>query len=462
MKRIIIKMDRIILFCLVAFNISFAQHNEDNYITIAEKIVRYSLEEKEGYKLLKEFVAKYKHRLSGSEGSLKSLYWAEQQMKEMSFENVTMQPVMVPHWVRGTKESCVITKSNFLKNKKLSIASFGGSVGTSKNGLEASIVEVHSFDELLELGDKVKGKIVFYNRPMDRGTINVSKAYTDAVSQRSTGAIRASRQGAVGMIVRSVTTKYDNIPHVGSTNYVDSLPKIPAIAIGLIDADLLSEAIKKEPELKVKLTLDCETLPDEQSYNVYCDLKGSEKPDEVILLVGHSDSWDVGDGAHDDAAGCMHVLEAINILKKLNIKPKKTIRCAFIINEENGLRGAIAYGKYSEVSHEKHIAALESDLGSGVPRGFGVTTTDSLKFEKIQSWLPILNNAKIDCIKRGGGGADITRIKTDIFIGYIPEDTRYFEYHHSINDIIAEVHPNEFELGAAAIAILAYLLSDEL
>jgi Zn-dependent M28 family amino/carboxypeptidase len=348
-----------------------------------------------------------------------------------------------------------------LKNKKLSIASLGGSIATPKNGIESSVIEVQSFDELLELGDKVKDKIVFYNRPMEK-IINVSRAYSNAVGQRSVGAINASRQGAVAVIVRSVTTKYDNAPHLGSVNYVDSIAKIPAIAIGLIDADLLSDALKKEPELKVKLTLDCETLPDVQSYNVYCDLTGSEKPDEVIILAGHSDSWDAGDGAHDDAAGCMHALEAINLLKKLNITPKRTIRCAFIINEENGLRGGIAYGKYTETSHEKHIAALESDVGSGPPRGFGVTTADTLKFEKIKSWLPILNIAKIDWIRRGGGGADISRIKTDIFIGYRPEDIKYFGYHHSSNDVISEVHPGEFELGAAAIAILAYLLSDEL
>jgi len=452
---------KVLFFYLITFNLLTAQYKEEEYIKIAQAIVRHAVENGEGYELLKEFV-KHEKRLSGSESSLKSLYWAEQKMKELGFENITMQPVMVPHWVRGKIQNCVITKSNFLNNKKLSVATLGGSVGTQASGVEASVIEVQSFDELAKLGDKVKGKIVFYNRPMDRGTINTGRAYGEAVSQRSAGPIHAAQQGAVGVIVRSVTTKYDNVPHVGSTNYVDSLPKIPAIAIGLIDADLLSEAIKKEPDLKVKITLDCETLPDEQSYNVYCDLKGSEKPNEVILLVGHADSWDVGDGAHDDAAGCMHVLEAINLLKKLNIVPKRTIRCAFIINEENGIRGAIAYGKYSETSSERHIAALESDLGSMVPRGFGVTIKDSLQFKKMQSWLPVLNNAKIDWIRKGGGGVDISRVKTDIFIGYSPDDTRYFDYHHSEHDVISAVHPAEFELGASAIAIMAYLISEEL
>lgn len=429
------------------------------YSAIAEQIVKYAFEKEKGYQLLNEFCS-FGPRLSGSENSMKSILWAEKTMKAMGFDRVILQPVMVPKWVRGKIEECRVSQSKSFKGKKLSIKALGGSISTPKDGIEAEIVEVKSFDELKQLGDKVKGKIVFFNRPMDKTEVNTFFAYSKAVDQRAMGAINASKQGAVGVIVRSVTTKHDNTPHVGAMNYIQEIEKIPAVAIGLVDADFLSEAIKKEPSLNVKLKLDCKTFPDVQSYNLLCDIIGSEKPDNIIVLAGHSDSWDVGDGAHDNAAGCMHSLEALNIIKSLNLKPKCTIRCAFIINEENGLRGGIEYGKYSDTALVKHVAAIESDRGSGSPTGFSVGA-DSLKLFKIQSWLPVLRKANIEWVRAGGGGSDISKIKTDVLIGYSPESQRYFDYHHSANDVVSEVHPREFELGAASMAILSYLISEE-
>ena len=452
----------IFLFSIFAANVLCQDLSSEkiiSYSDVADKIVKNALEREEGYTLLKEF-CKIGPRLSASENSLKSIYWAEKKMKEMGFDHVTLQPVMVPKWVRGNLEKCSISESKFFKNKTLSVSALGGSIATKKEGVESLVIEVKNFDELKALGDKVKGKIVFFNRPMEKGEVNTFMAYSKAVDQRAMGAINASKQGAVAVIVRSVTTKHDNVPHVGSMNYIDSIAKIPAIAIGLQDADFLSESIKKEPSLKIKIQLNCQTFPDAQSYNVFCDITGSEKPNEIIVLAGHSDSWDVGDGAHDNASGCLHSLEALNLIKVLNLKPKRTIRCAFIINEENGLRGGIQYGKYSDTASVKHVAAIESDRGSGSPMGF-TTNADSIKLEKMISWLPILRKANIEWVRKGGGGSDISKIKTDVLIGYNPEAQRYFDYHHSANDIISEVHPREFELGSASMAILAYLISEE-
>ncbi len=452
----------LILF-FIFINLTFSQGLEKNqiekYSEIADKIIKYALENEEGYKLLKGF-CQFGPRLSGSENSLKSLFWAERKMRDLGFENVTLQPVMVPHWVRGNIEKCIITKSKFLKNKKLNIAALGGSVSTSSKNVEAEIIEVKSFDELNKIGEKVRGKIVFYNRPMEKSLVNTMEAYSRAVDQRSMGAINAAKYGAIAVIVRSITTKEDNNPHLGSVNYFDEVPKIPAVAIGIKDANLLSEAIKKEPNLKVKIELNCKTLQDILSYNLFCDIVGTSYPDEIILLAGHSDSWDAGDGAHDDAAGCIHALEALNIIKSLNLKPKRTIRCAFIINEENGIRGAIEYGKYSDTCKYKHICALESDRGGGSPLGFYVTA-DSIKMVKISSWLPILQKANIEWIRQGGGGVDISKIKTGVKMGFAPDILKYFDFHHSANDVLSSVHPKEFELGASAIAILSYLISEE-
>lgn len=444
-----------------SFTILYSQNlnTQDKLSEIADEIIKYALEKNEGFTLLEKF-CKFGPRLSGSENSLNSILWAKSKMEEIGFSDVTLQPVMVPHWVRGKVEKCQISHSKYYKNRVLKIAALGGSISTINKYLEGEVIEVKSFDELKILGDKVKGKIVFYNRPMEKGLVNTMDAYAKAVDQRAMGAINAAKYGAIAVLVRSVTTKDDNNPHVGSVYYDDNLPKIPAASLGIIDANFLSDAIKREPNLKIKLKLDCQNLNDVLSYNLFCDIKGSENPNEIILLAGHSDSWDLGDGAHDDAAGCFHSLEALNIIKALNLKPKRTIRCAFIINEENGLKGAIEYGKYSDTCQFIHIAAIESDRGAGSPIGF-YTDADSIKMNKIKKWLPILGKANIEWIKKGGGGADISTIKNAVKIGFAPDILKYFDFHHSSNDIISTVHPKEFELGAAAIAILSYLISEE-
>ncbi len=426
-------------------------------IKVADQFVRSALTDRKGYHLLKE-LTDMGSRLSGSENSVKAIMWAKKKMEEDGFDKVWLQPVMVPHWVRGKVEQAEIVKSKLFKNRKLNIATLGGSIGTGKSGISAEVLEVKNFDELKALRDKAKGKIIFMSRPLDPGIIQTFRGYGQAVDQRVFGAMQAAKLGAVGVMIRSITTKYDNVPHTGVMIYNDTIPKIPAVALGYQDADFISNALKKDPHLEVNIKLDCKTLPDAQSYNLIGELTGSEFPDQVIVVGGHSDSWDKGVGANDDGTGIMQSMEVVDLFKRLDIKPKRTIRCVFFINEENGSRGGEKYGEYAKDSPEKHIAAIEADAGSGSPRGFSIDA-DSLTIAKMQSWLPVLRRSDIDWVEKGGSGADVGEIKNaKARIGYIPDPQRYFDYHHSDNDQFAIIHPREFELGSAAMATLVYMI----
>lgn len=432
----------------------------EKYNSVADKLISSALTNETGYKLLKELCA-IGPRLSGSDKSLKAIYWAEKKMKEAGFDKVWLQKTMVPRWERGKKESAFISSSSMFRGRKLNIAALGGTVATPKNGITSGIIEVKSFEELHNRKDEAKGKIVFFNRPFDRSITNTFGGYGGSVDQRFSGPVEASKVGAVGAIVRSATSNRDNNPHTGVTDTGEGVTLIPAVAIGIQDADFLADALKKDPSLKVTYKTDCRTLPDTESFNVIGELKGSELPNEVIVVGGHYDSWDLATGAHDDGGPCLQTFEVLDLFKKLGIKPKRTVRCVFFINEENGLRGGLEYGKYSETSGEIHIAAIESDRGCFTPRGFyAQTNAESLK--KMQSWLPILNKSLIEWVLPGGGGSDIGPIKNaKAQIGYVPDNQRYMDLHHSSNDNYNSVNPREMELGASAMAILVYLLSEE-
>ena len=448
-----------IYFCPSIFSQTVPQ-NINIYNINANKIIRSALMENKGYELLRQ-LCNLGPRLSGSENYEKAIKWAEQTMKEIGCDTVWLQPVMVPHWVRGDIEKAVITESKLYDNRQLNILALGGSVGTPADGITAKAIEVNNFDELKQKHNDVRGKIVFFSRPLDRGLVNTFSGYGGAVDQRFNGAIEASKYGAVGVLIRSITTKLDNVPHTGVMAYADTLQKIPGAAIGYQDSDLLHEALIKDPDLKISLTLNCQTLPDVSSSNLIADIRGSEKPDEVILVGGHFDSWDVGVGAHDDGAGCAQSMEVLFLLKRLNIQPKRTIRCVLFANEENGSRGAKEYGKFTETSNEKNIAAIESDRGGYTPIGFDVDS-DSSTLDKLNSFLTILKKSGINWVKKGGSGVDVSYIKNiKAKIGYVPDCQRYMDVHHSANDVFEEVHPRELELGSASIAILAYLISEE-
>ena len=431
------------------------------YTKVANQIVSSALSERKGYELLRN-LCRLGPRLSGSKNSLLAINWAKHKMEELGFDTVWLQPVIVPHWNRGNIQEAVILDHGNNPLRSLNILALGGSIGTSSKGLTANIIEVSSFDELKERENEVKDKIVSFSRPIDQSIMNTFTGYSQAVDQRVYGAIEAAKYGAVGVILRSLTTKYDNVPHTGSMKYSDNIKKIPAVAVGYLDADFLSETIKGDSNAIVKLTLDCETLSDEQSYNVIGEIRGTEFPDEVILVGAHIDSWDVGTGAHDDGAGCIQSIEAIELFNRLNIKPKRTLRTVLFINEENGLNGGKEYAMFADSLKQTHIAAIESDRGAFTPLGFTVETESIEIIDIINSWLPILNLAGISWIRMDGTGADISKINnTKLKLGYVPDCQRYFDFHHSSNDVFEAVNPREFELGSAAIAIMVYLLNEE-
>lgn len=429
------------------------------YQDVLQRMMNVGLESCSAHQLLSELCTTIGPRLSGSPNAEKAVQWAKKKMEDLGFDRVWLEPVKVPHWVRGSVEEASIVGTSSKKNIPLKICALGGSIGTS--GTTAEVVEVKSFEELRAMGDKAKGKIIFFNRPMERGRFTTFEAYGRAVNQRAQGAIEAARVGGTAAVVRSMTTRLDDVPHTGMMNYNDSIPKVPSAAVSTIGANLLSELLKKEPNLKLQIKLSCEMLPDVESANVVGEIVGSEKPNEVIVVGGHFDSWDKGQGAHDDGAGSMQSVEVVRLMKELGLKPKRTIRAVLFMNEENGARGGQAYAAKDRPG-EIHIAAIESDAGGFTPRGFGVTA-DSEVFSKISNWSPVFDPIDAGKITRGGGGVDIGPLREHsvIIIGLRVDGQRYFDYHHSDNDTIDKVNDRELELGSIAMAMLSYILSEE-
>lgn len=416
-----------------------------------------ALTTRETYQLLDHLCNNIGHRLSGSEGAAAAVEWTEKVMTDYGFDKVYKQDIMVPNWKRGDKEIARIVGSK----GDLSVLALGMSVATPAEGLTAEVVEVQGLDDVEALGqENIEGKIVFYNRPTDQRLIQTGAAYGGAVDQRSAGPAMAARYGAVGVVIRSVGTAFDDVPHTGVTSYRDSIPKIPAAALGVLSADRLTEALKQNPNTKLFLKMNCQTLEDAPSHNVIGELTGSEFPDEIITIGGHLDSWDVGQGAHDDGTGCMQSIQVLRLFQKLGIQPKRTIRAVMFMNEENGTRGGLKYAELAEKNSENHLIALESDGGAFSPRGFGVTAEDAT-IEKFRSWLPHFDQNTISYIKKGGGGVDIGPLNRTLgtpTIGFIVDSQRAFDVHHSPADVFSSVHPRELELGTASIAGLIYLI----
>ncbi|HEY6951916.1 MAG TPA: M20/M25/M40 family metallo-hydrolase [Bacteroidota bacterium] len=449
------------LFSFLFVSSAYAQTSTgQQYDSLAVKIFQTSLRSGKAYGILTELTTTIGNRLSGSANAAKAAQWAKQQMEECGLENVHLEPCKVPHWVRGEVEEGALLLSDGQKIP-LAITALGGSVATPTQGITAGVLEVHSFAELRKMGEAAKGKIVFFNRPFDKTKFNTFEAYGGAVDQRWAGSMETARAGGVMALVRSVTSHLDNAPHAGVMGYADSLPKVPGVSISTIGANQLSEWLEKDKNLKVHIRTSCQTLPDVESANVVGEIRGSETPNEVIVVGGHLDSWDKGQGAHDDGSGVVQSIEALRLLKQLGLKPRRTIRAVAFMNEENGGRGGEAYAA-KERPGEKHIAAIESDMGGFMPRGFGVST-DSVRFQKIARWQHIFSPIWADRIVPGGGGTDISYLASKGVpeIALIPESQRYFDYHHSDNDTIDKVNERELELGAACLAILTYVLAQE-
>jgi carboxypeptidase Q len=404
-------------------------------------------------------------RLSGSPQMVKAEKWGVQLMKESGADKAWLQECLVPHWVRGGSDKAEAVykdaiKGNLLHTKNLDVLALGNSEGTKNKNITANVVLVNSFEELEKKKDSIKGKIVFYNYKFNPTFVQTFRSYGDAVQYRGAGASRAAKYGAAGVIVRSMSHSADNNPHTGSLRYDTTLPKIPAMAIGLKDADWLSSQVMNNKVVSVTIKTNAHFLPDTIGHNVIGELTGSEFPDEIITIGGHLDSWDPAEGAHDDGAGVVHTIEILRAFKALGIKPKHTIRFVLFMNEENGLRGGNKYAEEAQAKNEKHIFALESDAGGFTPRGFSFGGSPE-QLKKLQSWVPLLSPYGVYEITNGGGGADIGPLnrtfKTPVAeLG--PDSQRYFDYHHARNDVFENVNKRELELGAVNMAALIYLI----
>ncbi len=400
-------------------------------------------------------------RLSGSLNAQRAVEWGKEELDALGLDKVWLQPVMVPKWIRGTFEYANIETSPG-NTINVPVCALGGSISTPLTGIRAEVVEVQDFEELKALGEEqVKGKIVFYNRPMQADLINTFSAYSGCVDQRFSGAEEAARLGAVGVVVRSMNLRLDDYPHTGSMSYGDlSLrERIPAAAISTNGAELLSSMLALNPKLKFYLKQNCKNLPDVQSYNVIGEITGSTYPEEIMVVGGHLDSWDLGDGSHDDGAGIVQSMEVLRIMKKINYRPKRTLRVVLYMNEENGQRGAAKYTELAQKNNENHVFALESDAGGFTPRGFSIDTTEE-KLKTIQSWAPYFEPYLVHLFVKGGSGADIAPLKTadNVLAGLRPDSQRYFDFHHAANDTFDAINKRELELGAATMASLVFLM----
>ncbi|MBL8065501.1 MAG: M20/M25/M40 family metallo-hydrolase [Chthonomonadaceae bacterium] len=420
--------------------------------TVIDRLRDRGLTDLGAYEMLKDLTGKVGARVSGSNGADKAVLWVERQMKAIGLSNIQRVPCLVPHWERGNRESLTISPGG-----ELSVCALGMSVGTPTKGVAGEVIEVKSLEEAAKLGRRAKGKIVFYNRPFDAKLASTFEAYGGAVDQRYGGASVAAKNGAVAILVRSMTQSRDDAPHTGAMGYEEGTPKIPAAAIGVRSAEKLS-ALLKRGSVKARLQLSCKTLPDKMSANVIGEIPGSVSPEKIVAMGGHLDSWDLGTGAHDDGAGIVHAMEAVRLIKVLGLKPKMTIRVVAWMNEENGGRGAEAYAE--RVKREPHYAAFESDSGGFMPRALGVSKS---KLEYVQKWLPKLQQFGIERFVEGGADADngpLEPLGATLF-SLIPDNQRYFDVHHSRNDVIYNVHDRELEFGAIAFAALAWLVSEE-
>ena len=400
-------------------------------------------------------------RLSGSLNAQRAVEWGKEELDALGLDKVWLQPVMVPKWIRGTFEYANIETSPG-NTINVPVCALGGSISTPLTGIRAEVVEVQDFEELKALGEEqVKGKIVFYNRPMQADLINTFSAYSGCVDQRFSGAEEAARLGAVGVVVRSMNLRLDDYPHTGSMSYGDlSLrERIPAAAISTNGAELLSSMLALNPKLKFYLKQNCKNLPDVQSYNVIGEITGSTYPEEIMVVGGHLDSWDLGDGSHDDGAGIVQSMEVLRIMKKINYCPKRTLRVVLYMNEENGQRGAAKYTELAQKNNENHVFALESDAGGFTPRGFSIDTTEE-KLKTIQSWAPYFEPYLVHLFVKGGSGADIAPLKTadNVLAGLRPDSQRYFDFHHAANDTFDAINKRELELGAATMASMVFLM----
>ena len=433
--------------------------DEDAYMV--KNIHNEALSNGKAYDWLHSLCKKHGGRIAGSKAYLGAANYTKGELGKIAGVNAYLQPCEANYWQRGKFDEVSVLFKNG-KKKKLNTLALGNSVATPKSGITGEVIEVNSLDDVEKLGkEKIGGKIVLFNRPMDPTQIRTFSAYGGAVDQRVYGPSKAGEYGAVAALVRSMTTRQDDVPHTGVTVYKDSLIRIPGIGISTNDADYLSQALKGG-QVKVSVISGGKMMGKRSAPTVIGEIQGSDFPDEIILIGGHLDSWDVGEGAHDDGAGCVQAMEVLRILESLQYKPKRTIRCVLFSNEENGLAGGKTYAAESNAKGEFHLAAIESDAGGFSPRGFSFEADTSVfktYYKNVNKWLPMLESYGLH-FETGGSGADIGPLKSQkgLLIGLRPDSQRYFDFHHTATDTFENVNKRELELGAAAMASLVFFI----
>ncbi len=477
----------LLLFLLVTIN-GFGQAPAADSVLI-RRLADTILTDGSAWANLRTLTKKVGARLAGSPGYYKAEKWGQAALNDALADKVWLQECMVPHWIRGGKDSASWLRAGgsglgtIPHDPKtgqpldetvalpvgLDVIALGNSVGTGPKGITAPVVLINNFAELEQHKDGLKGMIVFYNYHFNPLFVETFQAYGDAVRYRGGGASRAAKYGAVAVLVRSMSESVDNVPHTGALMYNDSFPKIPAVAVGLRDADRLAATLESAQKsrdgggggaIQVYLRTGGQMLPDTIAHNVIGELKGTEFPDQYITLGGHLDSWDPAEGAQDDGAGCVQSIEVLRALKAIGYRPRHTIRGVLFANEENGGRGGRKYAEAAKANGEKHLLALESDAGGFTPRSFQLSLSgDSLA--AIRPWLDLFRPYGVYEFVKGGGGSDTNPMRAAVgaVVGELrPDSQRYFDYHHARTDVLENVNKRELEMGAVNMAALIYLV----
>jgi carboxypeptidase Q len=432
------------------------QGDLEPYQKVAGRIIQEARSSTAAWDRLAEFTDRFGARLSGSQALADAIRWAAEQMRKDGLDNVRTEPVMVPHWERGLESAEMMEPSR----QSIVLTGLGGSVGTPPEGIEAEVAVVHSFDELDALGERVKGKIVVYNVPF-RSDIDPGKAYDEVVRYRSGGASRAAKYTAAAMFLRSAGPTAHRTPHTGGMRYDPKLPQIPGAAISAEDADKLQRLQDRGIRTVVRLKMGAQMLPDVESANVVAELRGRERPDEIVLLGAHIDSWDLASGASDDGAGCVATWEAMRVLKKLNLVPRRTLRLVLFTNEENGLRGGRTYAETHQGEVANHVLALESDNGVFHPLGFGFTGTDQARaaVRRIESLLSAIGVSGLADSADAPDLGPLGRLKVPT-MSLDADMLQYFVLHHTPADTVDKIDPQDIASAVAALATMAYVVAD--
>ena len=450
-----------LLFIAILVFIASANSSAQEDKEMIRRIYDEQLTNSEVYENLRILTKEIGPRIEGSSNLEKAIEFTKELMLKYNFDTVYLQPAMVAGWKRGDQELVKIINIQTNKSQNINCLALANSIGTPEKGITGEVIEIYGMNDLEKTNsEQIKGKIVFLNEPFDTKIINTFEAYYAITAQREYGTSLASKKGAIGVIIRSLSISDDKFPHTGYMEYQNGIEKIPAVAISTNDADYLNDQLDNNADIKINIILKCLTSEKVVSYNVIGEIRGSESQDTLIVVGGHIDSWDVGEGAHDDGGGCLQSIEVLRTFNALNIKPRHTIRVVLWTGEENSWGGKTEYAKQAKNNKERHIAAIESDKGSFTPLGFSIDTENQKAYEKIQSWKPLFEPYWVTIFQRGHAGIDIDPLKDDsnLLLGLITDSHKYFTLHHSEKDVFEEVNKRELELCAATLTSIVFLL----